>query len=234
MGRRLAERAELKPGDHVLDVACGTGTSLVPAALAVSPTGRAVGVDYAPSMVAAARSALRTAGADHAEVIEMDASRLEFPDNSFDVVLCGMALIFVGLDGGLAEIARVVRPGGRLLVTAPGAVTEPFQIFEELCRKYDLKPLPIGEVPDLADIPAKLPKAGLVDMQVMPDQFTLAFANADDVWQWHWSHGHRWFLEQLDDERLASFKQDLFDRLAQLPSLSVIQPFAVVQANKRS
>src|SRR5882757_2791235 len=73
MGRRLVEQAGLAAGDHVLDVACGTGSSLIPAALAVGPEGRAVGVDYAPGMVEAARRALAVAGADHADVLLMDA-----------------------------------------------------------------------------------------------------------------------------------------------------------------
>jgi O-methyltransferase/aklanonic acid methyltransferase len=226
MGARLVAQAGLAAGDHVLDVACGTGSSLVPAALAVGPSGRAVGVDYSPEMVAAARRA--TAEIPYAEVSLMDARELDFPDESFDVALCGMALLFVGLDRGLAEIVRVLRPAGRLVATGPGKPSAYFQIFDSLCEKYDLTPLPI--TPPFADLPTLIGLSGLPEVRVTQDRLQLSFADPDECWRWAWSHGHRWFLEQLSAEQLPAFKREL---LGALPDLTIEQDFVIIEAGKR-
>jgi O-methyltransferase/aklanonic acid methyltransferase len=110
---RLVTTAEIRPGERVLDVACGKGSSLVPAAVAAGPEGRVVGVDIVPGMVEAARLALAAAGCANGEAVVMDGGALEFPDASFDVVLCANALAFLGMQRALTEFSRVLRPGGR-------------------------------------------------------------------------------------------------------------------------
>ena len=88
-GRVLVETASLREGERVLDLACGRGACLRPAAVAMGPRGFVLGVDLAEPMIAATAAELRAAGIDNAEVRVGDAERLDFPDASFDVVLCG-------------------------------------------------------------------------------------------------------------------------------------------------
>jgi ubiquinone/menaquinone biosynthesis C-methylase UbiE len=121
-GRELRQRtltlAALRPGEEVLDVGCGTGTLAVEAQGRVSSAGRVFGID--PSSQQSARA--RAKAARRHLPIEFQIGVIEqltFPDQTFDVVLS--TLMMHHLPGslkrqGLAEIARVLKPGGRLVI----------------------------------------------------------------------------------------------------------------------
>jgi arsenite methyltransferase len=114
-------------GAHVLDVGCGAGLDLLRAAARVGPTGRAVGVDFAPAMAARARAASRAAGlAMRVAVAVADAAALPFADGAFDVVASnGVFNLCVDKPAALRELARVLRSGGELrlcdMLVDPGA-----------------------------------------------------------------------------------------------------------------
>jgi demethylmenaquinone methyltransferase/2-methoxy-6-polyprenyl-1,4-benzoquinol methylase len=111
--RRLVRLARLGPGQRALDLCCGTGD----VAFALARTGaRVTGVDFSPAMLAVARErASRQAGA--VEFREGDALQLPFADDSFDAVTISYGLRnLADFAAGLAEIRRVLRSGGRLLV----------------------------------------------------------------------------------------------------------------------
>jgi ubiquinone/menaquinone biosynthesis C-methylase UbiE len=100
-------------GERVLDAACGTGVVARLAAERVGADGRVVGFDLNPGMLAVARS-LPVAGVPIGWV-QATAGRLPFPDGSFEVVCCQLGLqFFPDRAGALAEMARVLVPGGRL------------------------------------------------------------------------------------------------------------------------
>jgi SAM-dependent methyltransferase len=115
VGERLVQRVGIQPGGAVLDVACGTGNVAIPAALA---GGRVTGVDLTPEHFPAARA--RAAEASVAvEWVEGDAEALPFEDDSFDVVLSAFGCMFAPRHvAAAAELARVLRPGGRLGIAA--------------------------------------------------------------------------------------------------------------------
>jgi ubiquinone/menaquinone biosynthesis methyltransferase len=107
---RLVELARIAPGDRVLDLACGTGDL---ALLAAARGARVVGLDLAPRMLQRAHA--KTPDGRAAYVCG-DMGALPFPDESVDVVMAGYGLRNVPLlDVALAEIRRVLRPGGRFL-----------------------------------------------------------------------------------------------------------------------
>jgi ubiquinone/menaquinone biosynthesis C-methylase UbiE len=116
--QRAIERAGLEPGAQVLDVGCGTGTLALEAQRRLGQTGRVVGVDPSPAQIARARAkaARRHLGTEfQIGVIE----HLAFPDQTFDVVLATLMLHHLPAPlkrQGLAEIARVLKPGGRLVL----------------------------------------------------------------------------------------------------------------------
>jgi len=118
-GRWLVERTSPAAGASVLDVATGRGAVLFPAARKVGPTGRAVGLDLSAAMVQETAADIGHSGWRHIEVKRGDAEHLDFPDASFDQVLCGFALwFFPHPEHALREFFRVLKPGGVIGVTA--------------------------------------------------------------------------------------------------------------------
>lgn len=114
---RLDRRLALAPGDVVLDVGCGTGADVRRFARQVAPGGRVVGIDASAAMIDVARSRAREAGIGGAVDLSVgDASDLEFPDGSFDAVTADRVLMHTANPGRVvAELTRVLRPGGRLV-----------------------------------------------------------------------------------------------------------------------
>lgn len=109
----LASGAGLRPGDAVLDLACGTGLVARRAAPIVGTDGRVVGTDINAAMLSVARSVL-----DRAEWIEAPADHQPFPDDSFDRVVCQQGFqFFPSPVDAVAECLRVLRPGGELHAT---------------------------------------------------------------------------------------------------------------------
>jgi demethylmenaquinone methyltransferase/2-methoxy-6-polyprenyl-1,4-benzoquinol methylase len=120
--RRLAAASVVRPGDHVLDAACGTG-DLALAALALG--GHVTGVDFSERMLERARRK-----SDAIDWVRGDVLALPFDDAAFDAATIGFGIRNVDdLDAGLRELARVVRPGGRLAVleiSRPRGMLRPF------------------------------------------------------------------------------------------------------------
>jgi ubiquinone/menaquinone biosynthesis C-methylase UbiE len=116
--QRIADLARLQPGERVLDVGCGTGMLAMVTKERVGETGRVSGIDPSPQMIARAnRKAVRSDLAIDFQVGVIE--QLSFPDQSFDVVLSTFMMHHLPDDlkrRGLAEIARVLKSGGRLLV----------------------------------------------------------------------------------------------------------------------
>jgi demethylmenaquinone methyltransferase/2-methoxy-6-polyprenyl-1,4-benzoquinol methylase len=120
--RRLAAEAAVRPGDRVLDACCGTGDL----ALADERAGGTVtGLDFSQRMLERARQKSTTV-----DWVLGDATSLPFADGSFDAATVGFGIRNVpDLEAGLAELARVLRPGGRLAcleITRPAGVLKPF------------------------------------------------------------------------------------------------------------
>ena len=112
---RAADLAALAPGDSALDVACGTGDLAIELARRVGPDGEVIGSDFSEEMLERARAKAPGAG----EIAWEWGNALELPYASgrFDAATVGFgARNFSDLDRGLAEMARVVRPGGRVVV----------------------------------------------------------------------------------------------------------------------
>jgi demethylmenaquinone methyltransferase / 2-methoxy-6-polyprenyl-1,4-benzoquinol methylase len=114
---RAADLANLSGGDAALDVACGTGDLALELLERVEPAGSVVGVDFSERMLALA--AAKGEGRDSAALRFQwgNALALPFGDDEFDAAAVGFgARNFSSLEGGLREMARVVRPGGRVVV----------------------------------------------------------------------------------------------------------------------
>jgi ubiquinone/menaquinone biosynthesis C-methylase UbiE len=114
----LADRAALRPGQRVLDVACGTGVVARLAAERVGPTGGVDGIDLNAGMLAVARSLAAPVQSHHGSALE-----LPFADAAFDVVLCQLGLqFFPDRPLALREMRRVLAAGGRLALNVFGPI----------------------------------------------------------------------------------------------------------------
>lgn len=111
--------AEIKPGEHILEVGCGTGTLSLAAKRKAGQQSQVVGIDIASDMIETARQKAEKAGQD----VRFQVGRIEaipFPDNQFDLVLSSLMLHHIPGDAakqqGMREMFRVLKPGGRLLI----------------------------------------------------------------------------------------------------------------------
>lgn len=215
-GRVLVEHARLRPGTDVLDVAAGKGAVLFPAA---EQAARVVGIDLAEPMVAALQREIDSRGVSNAGAAVMDAEALEFDDESFDAVLCGCAIfMFPDPARSLAEIRRVIRPGGTVALS----------IFGDGDKRWDgvrdrlfSKPPPQEErwtPPSLLfrnadDLRAGLELSGFVDVRLEEEVFDATYVDGDQWLAWAWSTGYRGALEGMTDEELKEFKADAYPQM---------------------
>jgi arsenite methyltransferase len=104
-------------GATVIDIGCGAGTDLLLAARRVGTNGRAIGIDMTEAMRDRAMHGASQCGLDHVDVCSGDATRLPVDDRSVDVVISnGVINLVPEKERAIAEIARVLRPGGRVQI----------------------------------------------------------------------------------------------------------------------
>ena len=129
VGETCADRAGIQPGMDVLDVACGSGNATIPAA---QRGGRVVGLDLTPELFDAGRARAADAGVE-IEWVEGDAEALPFEDASFDRVISTFGVMFAPRhEVAAAELARVCRPGGRIVLCTwlpDGKIGELFKLL---------------------------------------------------------------------------------------------------------
>jgi demethylmenaquinone methyltransferase / 2-methoxy-6-polyprenyl-1,4-benzoquinol methylase len=172
--RRLAAAAVVRPGDRVLDAACGTGDF----ALADLDAGarEVVGIDFAPRMLERARRK-----SIEIDWIQADLLALPFPDESFDVATVGFGVRNLAeLERGLRELRRVLRPGGRIAVleiTRPRGALRPFFSvwFERIVplagrllpggRAYGYLPASVRRFPPAEELAELLEHAGFENVR---------------------------------------------------------------------
>ena len=223
---RLAQLVLLGPGGRVLDVGCGAGGALLPAARRVGPTGEAVGIDIAPGMVERARAAAEEAGLEQVEVELMDSAALEgFEDGRFDAVLAAFSLTAMpDVERALAEWRRVLRPTGTLGVavwtnlvddawTWEGELNNAFahEVPEELLEAAASLFGRFGEAPELREA---LESAGFSDVTVETRHADLTFESAEAWWEWTWAGGFRAFLEAMPEDAQGRYREAAFEHLA--------------------
>ena len=173
---RAADLARLRPGDRALDVATGTGDLAVELERRTGPGG-VVGVDFAEAMLEIARRK-----APEIEFEVGNALALDYPDDSFDAATVGFgARNFSDLARGLAELVRVVRPGGRVVVLEITTPQRPplswfFRMwFDRVVPRlgrlagdpdaYTYLPSSVRRFPGPRDLAGELSKAGLTEVR---------------------------------------------------------------------
>jgi SAM-dependent methyltransferase len=214
-GPVMCDAAGIRPGQRVIDVACGTGALTAAVASRVAPGGAVAGLDANPEMLAVARR--KHAG------IEWHNSRAEslpFADSSFDAVVSQFGLMFFeDRVAALGEMRRVLRPGGRLAVAvcdalehSPGyaalaALLE--RLFGTRVADAFRAPFVLGDAQALRALCAD---AGIADASVAQRQGTVRFASIDALVSTEracvWTLGG--LLDEAQFERLRRAAQSVF------------------------
>lgn len=211
---RTLERLDLRAGERVLDVPCGTGPSVLLAAERVGPEGRVVGIDYAEQMLAITAEKVRAAGHTNVDLAVADMTKLDPADfEPFDAVICSLGLFFVDdVAGLLRTLAALLRPGGRLGVAVFGEhVFDPIrEFFIETAGRLSpgveiLEPWKRTE--DIAVLRAAFEAAGLTDVTIDTEDDRLPMPSPDDWWRVVMGSGFRRTVVALDAPTAAELRQ---------------------------
>jgi ubiquinone/menaquinone biosynthesis C-methylase UbiE len=136
-GTATVSRLPLAAGDSVLDLCCGAGASAIPTARAVGAAGRVLGIDVAGPLLELARARAAREGLANIEFRQGDAMATGLPDDGFGAVVCVFGVFFApDMAAFVAEMWRLVRPGGVLAITTwgPGLFEPANSVFWESVR----------------------------------------------------------------------------------------------------
>lgn len=217
VAKDLMSTAALRPGERVLDVACGTGVITRLAEQQVGSNGTVAGLDINPGMLAVARSV--TPSEMPIEWHEASAEKMPLPDESFDVVLCQMGLQFIpDKSAALREIARVLAPGGRLILNLPGPTPQPMAMMQSALKNHIAAEAAgfVGQVFSLHDseeIKKLISGVGLNDVSVESDTKSLPLPPPKEfLWQYIQSTPLIAVVSQVDDQHRELFEREVVEK----------------------
>jgi ubiquinone/menaquinone biosynthesis C-methylase UbiE len=218
-GTRLVEQIPLTRGASVLDVATGTGAVLLPVARRVGSEGHATGIDLSGAILHEAERAVRAEGLTDVELRKMDAEHLEFPNHTFDVVICAFALFhFPDMEAALGEMYRVSKPGGYIGISIFGKTPPPFNpgwpILQQQFEAYQCwmrQPQPIAYAPE--EIEALLTRFGFRSVEIRSETNDIIYASAEDWWAFQLTVGPRRMILGMNEETRARFKDEYLAKL---------------------
>lgn len=210
----LIELAHLEPGQHILDVATGTGIVAIAAAEIVGAEGKVIGVDISSGMLNQARQKIAAANLQNIELIEADADYLNFDNDSFDAILCSSAIVYLtDIPTALQKWYRFLKPDGIVAFScnAQTALTASI-LFRVKAQNYGIS---IPNPNEILGTPEKcqnlLQQAGFKDIKVVTQQFGFYLSNAEDAekfWQGNANSAYGFKVFQLAPEKLAQFKAE--------------------------
>jgi len=211
----LVGLAELRPGERVLDLACGTGVVARLAAAHVGPVGRVTGLDFNAGMLAVARAVPPAPGAA-IHWVEGSAVAMDLPDASFDVILCQQGLqFFPDKLAALREMHRVLVPGGRVLLSiwksaspyniAAGEALERFA-GADVANKYRASRV----VPDADALHRMLVETRFRAVQILPRPLIISLPSIETFVVGHLSSSPvAGALAALSEEQRAGFSKQV-------------------------
>lgn len=191
--QRMLSAARLRPGDRVLDLACGVGDPAIPIAETVGPEGFVLGLDLSPEMVGAARRIAERQGLSNIEFRQID-SELDpgVPPESCDAATCRLGLMFMpGPVAALRTMHDALKPGGRVVVTTWGRPERNpnFSLPLELIARHASVPAEEPDSPGFFAIPTPqklapmLEEAGFSSVEASAFEITGSNAkNAENYW----------------------------------------------------
>lgn len=210
---RLVDWAGVTPGQRVLDLGSGRGAVSIALAEASGIELEIVAGDVSEQML----SRLRALGLPRVDVKYMDATAIDEPDNSFDLVFCAFVLHFLaGRAQALAEVARVLRAGGVLAMSVPGPGMQEgwwakynsvVDDFRSKANLQDRAVVPPGSWGELAAA------AGLRVVQRETVTIALPLTGPRQHWEWLMAHSHSGLYDALDEAARENFRETVLRSL---------------------
>ena len=220
-GRRTVERLKLRSGAHVLDVCCGTGASALPAAQAVGSEGAVIAVDLAEELLKLGRAKAQAAGLGSLEFRRADMTALGFPDRHFDAVICVFGIFFVpDMEAEVAELWRMVRPGGQLAITTwgPNIFAPAYEVWLSAVRRVRPDLYSAFNPWDRITTPDAVRKlfvdAGVRHAEVVAEEGYQVLRTPEDFWTIALGSGLRWTIDQMGTDTARGVKQEILNTLS--------------------
>ena len=242
VSKDLLRIADLQPGEHVIDVACGTGHVTRVATERVGITGTVTGIDIAPDMIEVAKSIPVPGGASIDWQIA-DAAALPIPDESVDVVLCQLGMMFMEDRAvAVAEMRRVLVPSGRMVINTPGRIPPFFDALERALIEHISPDLggfvsAVFSMCDPDDVARLVRGAGLRDVTstVLPTTLRLP-APAEFLWQYIGLTPMAGFIEQAPETARSALERHFVDRTREhvVDGVTVVELPMVVTTARRA
>jgi SAM-dependent methyltransferase len=206
-GQRTVNRLQLRAGASVLDVACGPGASALSAAEAVGPTGRVLAVDLAERLLELGRTKAKERGLYNIEFRNGEMTSLGLPSESLDAVICVFGIFFVpDMESLVAELWRMIRPGGQLAVTTWGPeIFEPMEsAFHEAVglERPDLVSdfRPWDRITDVSAVEKLLADGGATNIDVVAEEGQQLLTEPESWWSVVLGSGGRSDIEAMGPE----------------------------------
>lgn len=211
-GKNMAKLHELNGNEHILDLASGTGASVIPLAKRLDK-GKVTGIDFSIGMLAQAREYANQEGVSNIDLHVQDMTALPFPDNHFDHANCAFGLFFIeDLNKLLSHITAKVKPGGRVMIS--GFCGDSFMPQSDLAlnklRDYGLEvpeqPYGWKRMAEPQQLQELYESANLKDVNITRKSIGY-YTTPEGWWEVIWNAGFRGLVAQLGD-RLEEFKQE--------------------------
>lgn len=223
-GRQLVEDAALSPGERVLDVGCGRGAVLFPAADRVGPGGSVTGIDISPGMVERTARDAQDRGVSQVQVKVMDAQEPALPPSCFDAVLSSLVVFFLPDPvAGLGAWRELLAPGGRLGLTTFAGDDERWSWLSELFKPYptpgivNVRPSdPDGPFASTTNLERLLGSLGYLSAHSVVREHITRFTDPEQWITWSWSQGQRLHWESVPLDARAEVRAQAIEHLRTL------------------
>ncbi len=225
IANRLVEFANLQNGQKILDIATGTGIVALDAAQKVGSQGKVIGVDMSAGMLNNAKQKLAETNLQNVEFIEADAEKLDFSDNSFDAVLCSLAVCYLtDIPAALRNWHRLIKKDGFIAFNVWQENAFPSSVlFREVAQKYGINvPNPNAAMGTMEKCNQLLHETGFQNIQVETQQFGWYFqvnnSVAEDIWWMNAKNVFGYQVFQLSADKLEECKQEYIKEIQNLPT----------------
>lgn len=225
IAHRLVEFANLHKQQKILDIATGTGIVALDAAQKVGSEGKVVGVDISTGMLNNAKQKLAESNLHNVEFIEADAEELDFEDNSFDVVLCSLAVFYLtDIPAALRKWHRLLKKDGFIAFNVwQENAFPPSVLFREVAGRYGINiPNPNAPMGTTQRRNQILNETGFQNIHIETEQFGWYFQVDDSAiegsWQGNSKNVFGYQVFQLPQDKLEQCKAEYVKEMQNLPA----------------